>query len=86
MFHVAAGQAREIVYRPSLFDMPADSIARGLPTDVSVVLAAVVAVLLAAALHVAVERPAMDWIRAQYRRRLEHQAARADSRAPTELR
>ena len=30
MFHVAAGQAREIVYRPSLFDMPADSIARQL--------------------------------------------------------
>ena len=61
-------------------------IARGLSTDVSAVVAAVVAVLLAAALHVTVERPAMDWIRAQYRRRLEHQAARADSRAPTELR
>jgi periplasmic glucans biosynthesis protein len=29
MFQVAGGQAREVIYKPSLFDMPADSIARG---------------------------------------------------------
>lgn len=29
MFQLTGGQAREIIYKPSLFDMPADSIARG---------------------------------------------------------
>lgn len=33
MHEVRAGQAREIVYSPSYFDMPADSIARKLPKD-----------------------------------------------------
>jgi len=30
---VADGQAREILYSPNYFDMPADSVARGLPSD-----------------------------------------------------
>lgn len=33
MFAVAAGQAREILYSPDYFEMPADSIARRLPKD-----------------------------------------------------
>ncbi len=41
----------------------------GLSTDASVVIAAVAAVLLAAALHHLVERPAMMWIRRRYRGR-----------------
>ncbi|MBB3974715.1 glucan biosynthesis protein [Hansschlegelia beijingensis] len=35
MHAVADGQSREILYDPSLFDMPADSIARGLPPQPS---------------------------------------------------
>ncbi|MFT0891936.1 glucan biosynthesis protein [Pseudochelatococcus sp. G4_1912] len=33
MFVVADGKAREVLYDPALFDMPADSPARNLPTD-----------------------------------------------------
>jgi periplasmic glucans biosynthesis protein len=33
MFQVAGGQAREVIYKPDLFDMPADSVARGLPDN-----------------------------------------------------
>lgn len=35
MHTLADGQAREIHYEPSLFDMPADSVARGLPPEPS---------------------------------------------------